>query len=156
MCFEANPDALVIRVSWVFGPDRPSFVDAILKKARTDEHVAAVVGSPRPIRRILPRWCLLFDFISGGDGILHLATGACSWQGNMRSGRSILPQIRRADGGENGFLGAGGLLGEMKNFASDGLFTVWERKSMSDSCGVAPLRLAYLAVAEYVRDYYRR
>ena len=39
---EANGRALVIRVSWVFGPDRPSFVDAILKKARTDDQVAAV------------------------------------------------------------------------------------------------------------------
>jgi dTDP-4-dehydrorhamnose reductase len=32
---EANDHALVIRVSWVFGPDRPSFIDAILKKAQT-------------------------------------------------------------------------------------------------------------------------
>ena len=39
---EANDRALVIRVSWVFGPDRPSFVDAILQKARTEEQVAAV------------------------------------------------------------------------------------------------------------------
>ena len=39
---EANGRALVIRVSWVFGPDRPSFVDAILKKARTEDQVVAV------------------------------------------------------------------------------------------------------------------
>ena len=31
---EANDRALIVRVSWVFGPDRPSFIDAILNKAR--------------------------------------------------------------------------------------------------------------------------
>src|SRR5204863_8017883 len=39
---EANNRALIVRVSWVFGPDRPSFVDAILKKAREEEEISAV------------------------------------------------------------------------------------------------------------------
>jgi len=33
---------LVVRVSWVFGPDRPSFIDGMLKRAREDERVDAV------------------------------------------------------------------------------------------------------------------
>src|SRR5215831_13232295 len=33
---------LVVRVSWVFGPDRPSFVDAIIKRAQVEEKVEAV------------------------------------------------------------------------------------------------------------------
>src|SRR5438105_11188018 len=33
---------LVIRVSWVFGPDRPSFLDAIIKRAREEEEIDAV------------------------------------------------------------------------------------------------------------------
>jgi dTDP-4-dehydrorhamnose reductase len=42
---------LVVRVSWVFGPDRPSFVDAILQKARTEEKVAAIA---RPVFAAIP------------------------------------------------------------------------------------------------------
>src|SRR6202040_368200 len=33
---------LVIRVSWVFGPDRPSFVDAMIKRAREQDYLDAV------------------------------------------------------------------------------------------------------------------
>ncbi len=38
----ASDQHLVLRVSWVFGPDRPSFIDNILKRARENEEVAAV------------------------------------------------------------------------------------------------------------------
>ena len=33
---EFSDKHLAVRVSWVFGPDRPSFVDQILKRARTE------------------------------------------------------------------------------------------------------------------------
>src|SRR5215467_9743436 len=33
---------LVVRVSWVFGPDRPSFIDAMIKHAQEDEKVDAI------------------------------------------------------------------------------------------------------------------
>src|SRR5438045_4773733 len=33
---------LVVRVSWVFGPERPSFIDAMIKRAREEEHIDAV------------------------------------------------------------------------------------------------------------------
>lgn len=33
---------VVVRVAWVFGPDKPSFVDMILERARTQEVVTAV------------------------------------------------------------------------------------------------------------------
>src|SRR5438105_15004027 len=33
---------LVVRVSWVFGPDRPSFIDAMIKQARENDAVAAI------------------------------------------------------------------------------------------------------------------
>src|SRR4029077_1045327 len=33
---------LVIRVSWVFGPDRPSFIDGIIKRAQENEEVDAI------------------------------------------------------------------------------------------------------------------
>ena len=39
---EANERALVVRVSWVFGPDRPSFIDWALNQAREHEEVNAI------------------------------------------------------------------------------------------------------------------
>src|SRR5207247_3777050 len=39
---ETSDRHLVMRVSWVFGPDRPSFIDAVLKRARAQEQVDAI------------------------------------------------------------------------------------------------------------------
>ena len=73
---------LIVRVSWVFGPDRPSFIDAMIKRARESDHVDAIadkISTPaytRDIAQMLPRF---FDIDVGG--ILHFANGGeCSWQ----------------------------------------------------------------------------
>jgi dTDP-4-dehydrorhamnose reductase len=72
---------LVVRVSWVFGPDRPSFIDAMIKRAREEENIAAVADKfstptyTSDIAEMLPR------FFEGPGGILHFAnSGECSWQ----------------------------------------------------------------------------
>ncbi len=74
---------LVVRVSWVFGPERPSFVDALIKRAREEEHIDAIADKfstptyTRDIARMLPQF---FDVDVPG-GILHFAnSGQCSWQ----------------------------------------------------------------------------
>jgi dTDP-4-dehydrorhamnose reductase len=74
---------LVVRVSWVFGPDRPSFIDAMIKRAQQDEKIEAVsdkFSTPtytQDIALVLPQF---FDRGIEG-GILHFAnTGKCSWQ----------------------------------------------------------------------------
>ena len=74
---------LVVRVSWVFGPDRPSFIDAMIKRAQQDENVDAVSNKfstptyTHDLAQILPQF---FDRAVEG-GILHFAnTGKCSWQ----------------------------------------------------------------------------
>lgn len=73
---------LVVRVSWVFGPDRPSFLDAMIKCAREEEHIDAVADKfstptyTRDIAGMLPHF---FDVDVAG--ILHFANaGECSWQ----------------------------------------------------------------------------
>jgi dTDP-4-dehydrorhamnose reductase len=85
---------LVVRVSWVFGPDRPSFVDAMIKRAQQDEKVDAIsdkFSTPtytHDIANMLPQF---FDRGEAGDsrrqdclrhcGILHFANaGKCTWQ----------------------------------------------------------------------------
>ncbi len=78
-----SPEHLAARVSWVFGPDRPSFVDQILKKAKESAALQAIgdkwsaptytldlVEMIRPLLREKPV-----------GGVIHLAnTGACTWQ----------------------------------------------------------------------------
>ena len=73
---------LVVRVSWVFGPDRPSFIDAMIKGALESERVDAIADKfsaptyTRDIAEMLPQF-----FERGVDGILHFSNaGQCSWQ----------------------------------------------------------------------------
>jgi dTDP-4-dehydrorhamnose reductase len=80
---EANDRALIARVSWVFGPDRPSFVDAMLKKAREEETITAVADKYATPTYTVDLAALLQPFL--GDrkegGLMHLANGGeCSWQ----------------------------------------------------------------------------
>src|SRR5712691_6776299 len=74
---------LVVRVSWVFGPDRPSFVDAMIKRAREEEHIDAVAdkfSTPTYTRDISEMLSRFFDFDVSG-GVLHFTNaGECSWQ----------------------------------------------------------------------------
>jgi dTDP-4-dehydrorhamnose reductase len=74
---------VVIRVSWVFGPDRPSFIDAMIKRAREEEDINAVADKfstptyTRDIAEMLPR----FFNVDALGGVLHFANaGQCSWQ----------------------------------------------------------------------------
>jgi dTDP-4-dehydrorhamnose reductase len=74
---------LVVRVSWVFGPDRPSFIDAMVQQAQENHEVDAVAdkfSTPTytfDIAEMLP-WFFGSD---APGGILHFAnTGQCSWR----------------------------------------------------------------------------
>ena len=80
---EANDQALVVRVSWVFGPDRPSFIDAILKRARAEEEISAVADKYATPTYTLDLCALLKPYLAEhqAGGLLHLANnGECSWQ----------------------------------------------------------------------------
>jgi len=79
----AKSQNLVVRVSWIFGPDRPSFIDAMAKQALENDEVDAVAdkfSTPTytlDIAAMLPRF---FDANVSG-GILHFANaGQCSWR----------------------------------------------------------------------------
>jgi len=79
----AKSQNLVVRVSWVFGPDRPSFIDAMAKQAQENGEVDAVAdkfSTPTytlDIAAMLPRF---FD-VNVSGGILHFANaGQCSWR----------------------------------------------------------------------------
>src|SRR6266446_3593384 len=74
---------LVVRVSWVFGPDRPSFIDVMIQRARENDHVDAIAdkfSTPTYTHDIAEMLSRFFDIDVAG-GILHFASaGECSWQ----------------------------------------------------------------------------
>ena len=77
-----SPQNLVVRLSWVFGPDKPSFIDQIINRARENEMVTAVADKfSSPTYTIDAANWLRLTWEQNANGILHLAnSGACSWQ----------------------------------------------------------------------------
>jgi dTDP-4-dehydrorhamnose reductase len=79
----ASPLHAVVRVSWVFGPDKASFVDAIVRRALTNPDAAAVhdkTSSPAYTEDLVV-WLEAFLKPSLAGGIYHLCNGGtCSWR----------------------------------------------------------------------------
>jgi dTDP-4-dehydrorhamnose reductase len=101
---------LVVRVSWVFGPERSSFIDHMIKRARDIELVEAVAdkfSTPTYTRDIsqmlhpmLESLAARNDSDAGQDsthvyhGVLHFAnSGACSWQEYAQYGLDCCHQL---------------------------------------------------------------
>lgn len=79
----ASPSHCVVRVSWVFGPDKPSFVDAIVKRALTFPEAAAVHDktSAPSYTEDMAVWLAEFLNPKVPGGIYHLCnSGTCSWR----------------------------------------------------------------------------
>jgi dTDP-4-dehydrorhamnose reductase len=147
---------LVVRVSWVFGPDRPSFIDAIIKRACAKEHVDAIAdkfAAPTytlDIAQMLPR----FFGTDLPGGILHFANaGECSWQEYAQHAldcchESGVPLKARTV--------AALKLADMKNFvARRPVYSVLATAKYAGLSGGAP-RSWRDAVADYVRVAYSK
>ena len=145
---------LIVRVSWVFGRDRPSFVDRIIERARETEQVDAIAdkfSTPTytlDIARTLPQF---FDVDVAG-GILHFANaGECSWQEYGQFAldccRSLgIPLKAKAVGALK--------LADMKNWvARRPVYSVLSTVKYISITGSAP-RGWRDAVADYVRKHY--
>ncbi|MEI8310812.1 MAG: dTDP-4-dehydrorhamnose reductase [Verrucomicrobiota bacterium] len=78
-----SPSHLVVRVSWVFGPDKPSFIDTIIGRARTSSRVEAVAdkySSPTYACDVAGWLEPFFDPALPG-GLYHACnSGGCSWR----------------------------------------------------------------------------
>lgn len=80
---ETSAGHLVARVAWVFGPDRSSFIDQMIERARTSESVMAVCDKVAVPTYTLDAAALLrpllFDVPAGG--VVHVCNdGECTWQ----------------------------------------------------------------------------
>jgi dTDP-4-dehydrorhamnose reductase len=166
----ADQRHLVARVSWVFGPDRPSFIDDMIKRAQTNEHVEAVsdkFSTPTYVRDIaemlLP---ILMDVETARPravrregaptptGVLHFAnSGQCSWQEFAQHAIDCchelgLPLKAKTVGAIK--------LDDMKNWiARRPVYTVLSSAKYTALSGVSP-RPWRDAVGEYVREFVAR
>lgn len=80
---ESSPRHMAVRVSWVFGPDKPSFVDMIVDRALANDHVEAIADktSCPTYSEDMAIW--LEPFITRDlPGGLYQAcnSGSCTWR----------------------------------------------------------------------------
>lgn len=144
---------LVVRVSWVFGPDRSSFIDAVIKRARTEEQVDAIADKfatptyTKDIAEMLPRF---FD-ADGASGILHFANaGECSWQEYAQHALDCCHQLGVP---LKARIVTPLKLSDMKNFiARRPIYSVLSTSKYNALTGQEP-RPWQKAVEEYVRDH---
>jgi len=152
---EANDRALIARVSWVFGPDRPSFIDAILKKARDEEEISAVADKYATPTYTLDicGWLKPFLMERQEGGLMHTAnSGECSWQEYAQWALDCchaegIPMKAKTVGAAS--------LADMKNFvAQRPVYSVLSSGKYQRVTGQTP-RAWREAVADYVRDHVR-
>jgi dTDP-4-dehydrorhamnose reductase len=147
--------ALIVRVSWVFGPDRPSFIDAILRKARDEDEISAVADKYATPTYTLDLCALLKPYLAERreGGLLHLANdGACSWQEYAqwaldRCHAEGIPMKARKVRAVS--------LADMKDFiAKRPVYSVLSSDKYQRATGETP-RHWHDAVADYVRNHVR-
>ncbi|HZJ37608.1 MAG TPA: dTDP-4-dehydrorhamnose reductase [Chthoniobacterales bacterium] len=155
LVFETYEQALVVRVSWVFGPDRPSFIDAMIQTARQKEEVTAVSDKYSTPTYTLDICNLLRPLLLERPerGVLHIAnSGECSWQEYAQwaidccDNKGILLKAKKVEATS---------LAEMKNFiAKRPVYSVLSPAKYQRVTGEVPRHWRH-AVAEYVRDHVR-
>ena len=146
---EVSSQHLVVRLSWVFGPDKPSFIDQIIQRARENDVVTAVADkfSAPTYTDDVAKW-LRLAIDENANGVLHLANnGGCSWQEWAQYAIDIcrsrgLPLKAERVGAVS--------LADMKNFvAQRPVHTVLSTAKFTALTGVQP-RHWREAVAEYI------
>ena len=146
---ELSSQHLVVRLSWVFGRDKPSFIDQIIQRARENDVVTAVADKfSAPTYTIDVASWLRLAIDKKANGVLHLANnGGCSWQEWAQYAvdvcRSLgLPLKAERVGGVS--------LADMKNFvAQRPVYTVLSSAKFTALTGVQP-RHWREAVADYI------
>jgi dTDP-4-dehydrorhamnose reductase len=149
--FDIDPAHLAVRVSWVFGPDRPSFIDQILQKAKTSEKVEAIGDKWAVPTYTLDIAQLLQPFLRERreGGLLHVCnTGECTWQ---EYGQYALDCAREAGVPLRTHYVDALKMADLKAFiAKRPVYTVMSTSRLAGLTGLAP-RPWQEAVREYVR-----
>lgn len=79
----ASPRHLTVRISWVFGPDKPSFIDMIIDRALSNTHVEAVANktSSPTYAEDVAHWLEPFITSDLPGGLFQACnSGVCTWR----------------------------------------------------------------------------
>jgi dTDP-4-dehydrorhamnose reductase len=148
----ASERHLVARLSWVFGPDRPSFIDQVIQRARQSADVAAIGDkfSAPTYTLDVARW-LRAAWENDLTGLLHLANGGeCSWQEYAQYAIDCCHKNRLA---LMATTVRGLAMADMKSFiAKRPPYTVLSTAKFTSGAGMSP-RNWREAVAEYIERY---
>ena len=178
--FAAQDRRLVVRVSWVFGPNRPSFIDAIIKRAQESEEVDAVADKfstptyTSDVAAMLPHFFVAGGVDSGSaradrsdvadsprvntasdySGILHFAnSGECTWQ---EYGQWALDCCQRFGVALRTKTVGATKMADMSGWvARRPVYSVLSTAKYTQSTGVSP-RPWQDAVADYIRRSYSK
>lgn len=148
-----SPNNLAVRLSWVFGPDKASFIDQIVQLARENDTVAAVadkVSSPSYTIDVA-NW-LRLAWENDAHGILHLCnSGECSWQEWAQYAVDVCRELGVALKTERVEKLS---LADMKNFvARRPVYTVLSTAKFTTLTGARP-RHWREAIAEYIKVHF--
>jgi dTDP-4-dehydrorhamnose reductase len=145
---------LVVRVSWVFGPDKPGFPDMILDRARTNPHVEAVADkfSSPTYACDVAGWLEPFFDPSLPGGLYHACnSGECSWRDY---GEHALRCAAEAGLPLSTTEVAPLLLKDMKAFkAPRPAHTILSTEKLTRVTGISP-RPWQIALREYIQEKY--
>ena len=145
---------LAVRVAWVFGSDRPSFIDAILKRSMESDLLEAVDDkwSAPTFTKDACGWVMTLLADDQHAGIIHACnTGACTWR---EYGEYAVRCAADAGAPVKTRTVKGLRLAEMQNFvAKRPVYTVLSTSRLASALATAP-RSWQSAVEDYVRNYF--
>lgn len=147
---------LSVRVSWVFGPDRPSFIDQILKRAMESESLAAIADKVAVPTYTLDvaQWLRPFLADVQTGGLLHLCnSGSCTWRDY---GQFAIECARAAGAPLRGLEVAAQKMSDIAAFvARRPVYTVMSTEKLTRLTGIVA-RPWQEAVEDYVRNQWLR
>ena len=162
---------LIVRVSWIFGPDRPSFIDGMIKRAQENEEVDAVAdkfSAPTYTDDIAEMLVVAavgdgtqrgvtdpgYNAGSDYDGILHFTSaGECSWQEYAQWALDCCQDIGLLLKGKT--VGARKLKDMTNWVARRPVYSVLSSAKYAKLTGRSP-RTWREAVADYIRRFYSK
>jgi len=162
---------LIVRVSWIFGPDRQSFVDGMIKRAQENEEVDAVAdkfSAPTYTDDIAEMLVVTaigdgtqpgvtdpgYNAASDYDGILHFTSaGECSWQEDAQWALDCCQEIGLPLKGKT--VGARKLKDMTNWVARRPVYSVLSSAKYAKLTGRSP-RTWREAVADYIRRFYSK
>jgi dTDP-4-dehydrorhamnose reductase len=149
-----SPIHLVVRVSWVFGPMKPSFIDAILNRALKETRVDAVADkfSSPTYTEDVPAWLSPFLNQDTPGGLYHACnTGSCSWRDY---GEKALELAAEAGVPVLTTQVAPLRLAEMKQFiAPRPVYSILSTRKLASVTGITP-RHWHEALRDYIFNHY--